>query len=30
EEFTKFVSDTDLAKGMDQLIHYVLEIVHQC
>lgn len=30
EEFTKFVSDTDLAKGMDQLIHYVLEIVYQC
>ena len=29
EEFTEFVSDTDLVKGMDQLIHYVLEIFYQ-
>jgi DeoD family purine-nucleoside phosphorylase len=30
KEFTTFVSDSDLAKGMEQLIQYVLETVHQC
>jgi DeoD family purine-nucleoside phosphorylase len=30
KEFTTFVSDADLAKGMEQLIHFVLETVHQC
>jgi len=29
EEFTKFVTDTDLKKGMEQLIHYVLEVFYQ-
>ena len=28
EEFTKYVTDQDLAKGMDQLINYVLEIFY--
>ena len=27
EEFTKFVTDEDLDKGMDQLIHFVLETI---
>jgi DeoD family purine-nucleoside phosphorylase len=29
EEFTKFVTDEDLKKGMDQLIKYVLEVFYQ-
>lgn len=28
EEFTKYVTDQDLAKGMDQLINYVLEVFY--
>lgn len=28
EEFTKYVTDQDMAKGMDQLINYVLEIFY--
>ncbi len=30
EEFTKFVTDEDLKKGMEQLIHYILEVFHRC
>ncbi len=29
EEFTKFVTDADLQKGMEQLIHYILEVFYQ-
>lgn len=28
EEFTKYVTDQDMAKGMDQLINYVLEVFY--
>jgi len=30
EEFTKYVSDEDLARGMDLTINFVLEVFYQC